>query len=209
MIYFVRNVYTVCLKGQVHWWFAWILLLTPVSCSLSGASTASLYVWNPLGHWQGTTMSEHFYMLRECYTRHFPFVRLHSCYSQSVFPQWTYLKYLAYCVLSLHFLSVFLRLSVPAGFLLATVLGCVCLGIASIIYLAVSGQLSQNESPVCILTLIKVMGETWSGQFSETRKWKQGRDCFMTSTSVETWPFCYEIRPVRGVPEFLNKPMWQ
>ena len=31
----------------------------------SGASTASQCVLSPSGRWQGTTMSEHFYMLRE------------------------------------------------------------------------------------------------------------------------------------------------
>lgn len=35
-------------------------------------------------------------------------------------------------------ISVFHRICVPGGFMLATVLGCVCLGIASIIYLVVS-----------------------------------------------------------------------
>lgn len=37
-------------------------------------------------------------------------------------------------------LFAFVRICVPGGFILATVLGCVCLGIASIIYLVVSLQ---------------------------------------------------------------------
>lgn len=40
-------------------------------CFPSVVSTASRCVWNPLGHWRGTTMSEHFYMLRE-FICHFP-----------------------------------------------------------------------------------------------------------------------------------------
>lgn len=38
-----------------------------------------------------------------------------------------------------------LRLCVPGGFMLATVLGCVCLGIASLIYLSVSIMNSHSH----------------------------------------------------------------
>lgn len=47
------------------------------------------------------------------------------------------------------------RLSVPAGFLLATILGTVCLAIASVIYLLVSGALTvAGMSPALSLALV-------------------------------------------------------
>lgn len=68
-------------------------------------------------------MSERFYMLRECIILSF-FPEQHSFHSQ----QRTHRS---------QPFSVFVRICVPGGFMLATVLGCVCLGIASIIYLVV------------------------------------------------------------------------
>lgn len=66
------------------------------------------------------------------YVSRLSFAGQHSTYSQSHF------RYGHYSPLSLKSLSVFNSICVPGGFMLATVLGCVCLGIASIIYFVVS-----------------------------------------------------------------------
>lgn len=107
------------------------------SCVLhsSGVSTASPCVWNPSGRWRGTIMSERFYMLREsiisayflCWTAFLSFTVSNKRH--------IFLSF----VINVTF-SLFRRICVPGGFMLATVLGCVCLGIASLIYLAVSWQ---------------------------------------------------------------------
>lgn len=64
-------------------------------------------------------------------------------------------------------LCLFCRICVPGGFMLATVLGCVCLGIASLIYLVVSWYLLLYQSPVragwIYSTLIKLLDEAGSG----------------------------------------------
>lgn len=61
--------------------------------------------------------------------------------------RWTFLS------LQCHVIVCILRLSVPGGFMLATVLGCVCLGIASLIYLSVSDYslLSAFKSPLNLM----------------------------------------------------------
>lgn len=89
----------------------------------SGASTASLCVWKPLGPWQRTTMSERSYTLRESIIHFFSWTTFFSCTTESSSSSQSF------------YVSV--RICVPGGFMLATVLGCVCLGIASIIYLVV------------------------------------------------------------------------
>lgn len=114
------------------------------------------------------------------YVSCFSFAGQHSCHSQSNF------RYCHYSPLSSKSLSVFNSICVPGGFMLATVLGCVCLGIASIIYFVVSWS--------NFVTFDKLWQEV-----EETRKWQQGRHCFITGTSYETSPCSCAIWPVRGV----------
>lgn len=66
------------------------------------------------------------------------FVKQHSFYSQPPsLSKGLWLVCLVFCPQD-QFVILSIRICVPGGFMLATVLGCVCLGIASLIYLAVS-----------------------------------------------------------------------
>lgn len=100
----------------------------------SGASTASLCVWKPLGLWQGTIMSERFYTLRESIILFFSWTTFFSFTTENS---------------SFTTLLSFFRICVPGGFMLATVLGCVCLGIASIIYLVVRFLVFKKKYITC------------------------------------------------------------